>query len=128
MKQDVMIKGAGLEYTLRPSFSCMMAIEQRTKKSLLKIIEEFQAANASLADMIAILKEGSRAAGKIMTDKQIEDLFDSEGVVSVQVQLAEFFVAAMYGGKVQQEQSPKTEAEGTEAQQKLSGTSSSESQ
>ena len=128
LKSDVTIKGAGLEYTLRPSFGCMIQVEVRAKKSLLKIIEEFQAGNASLSDMTAILKEGSRAAGKIMTDKEIEDLFDSEGVVSVQVQLAEFFVAAMYGGKVHEAQSPKTEAEGTESPLKSIGTNSLESQ
>lgn len=128
LKNDVTIKGAGLEYTLRPSFSCLINIEARAKKSLLKIIEEFQAGHGTLADMITILKEGSRAFGTIMTDKQIEDLIENEGLVSVQVQLAEFFVKGMYGGKVHAAQSPKTEAEGTESLLKSSGTNSLESQ
>lgn len=128
MKNDVTIRGAGSEWILRPSFGAMIGIEQRSKKSMLKIIQEFQDGNGSLNDMINILKEGTKAAGNIITDKQIETLFDEEGVVSIQVQLANFFVAAMYGGKVHQAQSPKTEAEGQESQQKSIGTSSSESQ
>lgn len=118
MKNDVIVKGAGLEYTLRPSFGCMIAIEQRAKKSMLKIIQEFNDGNGGLNDMITILKEGTRAAGKIIKDEEIEALFDAEGVVAIQVQLADFFVAAMYGGKVAEKQSPKAEAEVTESQPK----------
>lgn len=128
MKNDVTVKGAGVEYTLRPSFGCLMSIEQRAKKSMLKIVEEFQAGHGSMSDMIAILKEGSRAAGAIMTDAQIETLIEEEGLVSVQVQLAQFFVKGMYGGKVHENQSPKAEAEGTESLLKSSGTNSSGSQ
>lgn len=117
MKNDVIVKGAGVEYTLRPSFGAMIAIEQRAKKSMLKIIQEFNDGNGGLNDMITILKEGTRASGKIIKDEEIEALFDAEGVVSIQVQLAEFFVAAMYGGKTAEKQSPKAEAEVTESPQ-----------
>jgi hypothetical protein len=128
MKNDVTIKGAGVEYTLRPSFQCLINVESRAKKSLLKIIEEFQAGHGTLSDMICILKEGSRAAGAIMTDAQIETLIEEEGLVSVQIQLAQFFVKGMYGGKAHEAQSPKTEAEGTESLAKSHGTNSLESQ
>lgn len=124
LKNEVMVKGAGLEYTLRPSFGCLMGIEERSKKSLMKIIEEFQNGQGALNDLIAILKEGTKAAGRIITDKEIEKLFEEEGIVSVQVQLADFFVKAMYGGKITP---PKQIAEGTD-QPKSIGTSISESQ
>jgi hypothetical protein len=117
-----------VEYTLRPSFGCLISIENRAKKSMLKMVEEFQAGHGTLADMICILKEGSRAAGSIMTDKQIESLIEEEGLITVQIQLAQFFVKGMYGGKVNEDQSPKTEAEGTESLAKSLGTNSSESQ
>jgi hypothetical protein len=128
MKNDVIVKGAGHEFVLRPSFGCLISIENRAKKSMLKMVEEFQAGHGNLSDMICILKEGSRAAGAIMTDAQIETLIEEEGLVAVQIQLAQFFVKGMYGGKAHEAQSPKTEAEGTESLLKSSGTNSSGSQ
>lgn len=123
LKGDVKVVGAGTEYVLRPSFGAMMGIEQRSKKSLLKIVEEFQAGHGTLADTIAILKEGTKAAGRIIMDSEIEALFDAEGVVNVQVQMANYFVAALFGGKVYEaNSSPKAQAEGE--QPKLTTTDS----
>lgn len=102
LKNDVTIKGAGLEYTLRPSFQCLMNIESKAKKSILQLIQEFNEGKGSLADTITILKEGTRASGTIITDKQVEALIEQEGVMTVQMQLVGFWVKSMYGGKTQE--------------------------
>ncbi len=122
LKNDVTIKGAGAEYTLRPSFGALIAIEKVTKKSLLEIIDGVKVAQVSIADMIAVLKEGSKAAGTMMTDAEIQSLFEGEGIVRVLEQITPFFTAAFYGGKLHQAQIPKAIAEGAESQPQFIGT------
>lgn len=100
LKNDVTVKtDGGLEYTLRPSFSCLMEIERKTDKSLLLIIEEFTNGRGKMSDMVVILKEGTRAFGKPIREEEIEDLMETTGLLNVANQLVGFFFTAMYGGK-----------------------------
>lgn len=107
LKNDTTIRGMGQEWVLRPTFGCLMGIENKTKKSILTIIQEFTDGKGNISDLVSILKEGTKAAGNVISDKQIENLFESEGIMTIQKQLGEFFVLCMYGGQVQMEQSKK---------------------
>jgi len=100
LKNEVTIKGSNdTEYTLRPTFMCLMEIERKSGKSILKMIDEFTTGQGSLKDMTVILKEGTRAAGKPIREAEIEALIEDIGLMTVSTQLIGFFVKSLYGGK-----------------------------
>lgn len=108
LKNEVTIEIGGREITLRPSFGCMTAIEQKAKKSLLNIIEDANNGKGFIADMVIVIREGTRAAGQTMKDEEIQELLETAGILTVQMALVPFFVMSLYGGKQLEAQQKKT--------------------
>ncbi len=61
---EVLLTVAAKEYVLRPTFQALAAIEGRTGDSVLDIIRRGARGSAKVADVYAVLAEGSRAGGK----------------------------------------------------------------
>ena len=84
--------------TLRATFRALANIEDKTLKPFTTLIQDAAEGRFRIKDVAVILKEGSAAADAPLTDKEIEDLIEENGVLNVATGLAEFLAAALYGG------------------------------
>lgn len=64
VKGDVLLEVAGEEYTLRPTYHAIAAIEGRTGDSIVDLIRRSAGQRPKATDVFTVLLEGSRAGGK----------------------------------------------------------------
>jgi Phage tail tube protein, GTA-gp10 len=126
LRNEVTVEFGDKKVILRPTFECLMQIENKAKKSLLTLINEVANGTGTISDTIIVLKEASKAGGNQLFDKDVQKLIEDEGLVTVQMQLGAFFAKALYGGR-QLEVNSKKKSSDTE-QSELTGTDTTEQQ
>lgn len=107
IKNEVEIDLGDRKYTLRPTFSCLVAIEARTGKSLVQMTQEIAQQRGSLTDAIVVIEEGAKAAGNPITKDELMAIIEEIGVMPFQMSLASFMGTALYGGDLSDELSKK---------------------
>lgn len=86
------------KFTMRPTFNCLVEIEDRTGKGILEFVQSVPRGKASTRDTMIVVQEGARAAGTHLTDKEVQAIIEKNGLVRVQEALADFAAIALYGG------------------------------
>lgn len=95
------------EYILRPTFDCMVAIEEATGKALPSFVHAIFTQTVGVKDTVIIIVEGTKAAGKAMSASEASELIQEYGILQVQEGLTDFLTTALYGGKMFEAESKK---------------------
>lgn len=95
---EIQLEGRSL--TLRATWSCRTAIEERTGKSFVILSEESGEGRTTFNDCFIIIQEGYKAySGVIMDDEELQGLLLDTGLIVVALQIQKFILTAGYGGK-----------------------------
>lgn len=87
------------EITLRASFRALAAIEDKTNKAFVSLVQDAAEGKIKVGDVVIVLKEASKAAEQPLTEQDIDELISSHGVLGTTQALAEFLTIALYGGE-----------------------------
>ena len=124
IKNETTIELGDEVLTLRPTFSCLVAIETRTGKSLVQLVEEFAQQRGTLTDLLVVFEEGTSAAGNKKSKQQVTEFLEEHGVLNVQLALGMFFRLALYGGTLMPEDDEDTKKKNQNSRKKSTGMSS----
>lgn len=87
---EVALNFANKTIIIRPSFAALMEIESHLGKSILQMLLDFPEQKLKLAEIMAIIKAGSKAYGNELSDEALEAMLEGTGVVSIMPALVEF--------------------------------------
>lgn len=117
LKNEAEVRLGAETYILRPTFANLIAIEGKTKKSLVQLVNATVSNAMPIEDTIAVLVEGSKGTEKPLVRTDVITILDEHGIVPVQMALGDFFAKALYGGKAFEDDTKKKEEVKTETKE-----------
>lgn len=96
-KNEYIFKVGEQEYTARATFNALYAIEKRTGKGVLQLMEEVAQMRAGIGDVHIILDETLKAGGNKLGDKAVGDYIMEVGLGSVMGRVAEILKVGLTG-------------------------------
>lgn len=107
LRNETVLEVGATSYKMRPTFAAMAEIESKTNKSMLELTESVVQRSMTIAQTIAIIEEGTKAAGEPLNKSDIIQLIEDYGILPLQHGLSEFLTIALYGGEKFEEDSKK---------------------
>lgn len=93
---EVSIALKGKEYTLRPSFAAIAAIERRTDSGIMLLAQKFLSVSFGLSDAVIVMEECAKAAGTPLPDDAGE-IIRQQGLEGMALPLMQLVTAAIRG-------------------------------
>lgn len=94
-KSEVFYEINDREVTMVATFACLMNIEKKIKKSVLKLIFDLNESGILMQELQVILQEGLKAGGNSYSKKQIQELMTQIGFTESYL-LAVRFLKSIY--------------------------------
>lgn len=88
----------GREYLLRATFGALVEIEQLTKLSIPKLMEQIGDNNLSVVHVKGIIKAGVKGAGGTVDDTQLEEDIANAGLAETTQGVVAFLLKSTFGG------------------------------
>ena len=101
----------GRKFTLRPSYQALAEIEGETGTKIVPLAWRFQSRDFGIADQVAVLTAGLKAAGEPASPETVGTLVVSTGMLDEDLvkSINDFFMQALTGGREAKEKAGKKE-------------------
>jgi hypothetical protein len=96
---EVTITLQGQEFVLRPSYEALVGIEQMTGDTVVSVARRVTSASYGIADAVAIVTAGLKAAGAPATPKKVGEMIFATGLLDISGPLTAFMTNALTGGE-----------------------------
>lgn len=109
-RNESTIELLGDKYTLRATFDAMATIESRIGRSFLDLAQSVADGHITIKEIMVIVSEGSKAAGKEVSIATIKEAIERQGMLFIGQQMSDFIMTAVYGGEKREEAIKKKKA------------------
>ena len=94
-------------HLMRPTFDCMIGIEERTGKTIPSFQQLIMSQTFSVTDTVAVLVEGTKTNEEPLAEADAQLLIETHGILEVQEALYDFIVTMLRGGPAFEESAKK---------------------
>lgn len=109
LRNEVSIQLAGIERTMRASFTAIVAIEKAVGKSMTAIISQIASGDLSVTEAATIIHHGLRGFDdKRLSFEQVGEAVVVAGLTNISTAVVEFVSASLNGVSVGKPKEPET--------------------